>query len=63
MTDFSKKTETELIKSLVEGRENLRKFRFAQSHAKTRNVKEGRDIKKNIARALTQINMRAKLDR
>lgn len=60
MKNFSKKTDVELQKTLNDKREALRKFRFAQSHAKTRNVKEGRDIKKDIARVLTQITLRNK---
>ncbi len=62
MTDYSKKTDTELLKQLNDSKESLRKFRFSQAHAKTRNVKEGRDTKKEIARVLTQINKRNKLN-
>lgn len=60
MIDYSKKTEVELKKTLNDKREALRKFRFSMSGAKTRNVKEGRDTKKEIARILTEISDREK---
>ena len=63
MTDYSKKTDVELKQVLNEKRSALRKFRFSQSHAKTRNVKEGRDTRKEIAQILTQINARSKSDK
>lgn len=42
-----------------EARESLRKFRFGISGSKTRNVKEGRNTRKHIARILTELNRRA----
>jgi len=60
MVDYSKKTDTELLKELNEKREALRKFRFSMSGAKIKNVKEGRDIRKDVARVLTEINNRQK---
>lgn len=46
------------MKMLYDARESLRKFRFGISGSKTRNVKEGRDTRKEIARVLTELNRR-----
>jgi large subunit ribosomal protein L29 len=51
--ELREKTETELNNLLKDKREALRKFRFEMSHGKTKNMKEAREIKKDIARILT----------
>ena len=51
--ELRQKTETELKTLLAEKREALRQFRFNSSHGKTKNTKEGRGIKKDIARIFT----------
>ena len=56
--DIAKKTDIELKKTLFEKKDALRLFRFSMSGGKTRNVKEGRDTKKDIARLLTELNRR-----
>lgn len=56
MNDFSKKTKEELAGLAVEKREALRKFRFGMSGSKTKNVREGRMLRRDIARVLTAIN-------
>lgn len=53
MKDLIKKTKAELENILKEKREALRVFRFALSGSKTRNIKEGNNLKKEIARILT----------
>lgn len=53
MKDLIKKTEKELKIILAEKREALRVFRFALSGSKTKNVKEGLNLRKDIARILT----------
>ena len=58
MKDLNKKTDIELKKELFEKKDAYRKFRFSMSGSKTRNVKEGRDTKKDIARILTEIGKR-----
>lgn len=58
MKDLNKKTEKELEKMLFEKREALRGFRFGSSGSKTKNVKEGFNIKKDIARILTELRDR-----
>lgn len=52
------KSKEELQKTLRELREKLQAFRFAMAGSKTKNVKEGRSIRKEIARSLTALNQR-----
>lgn len=59
MKDLIKKTEKELKGLLVEKRESLRNFRFGIAGSKIRNVKEGRGLKKEIARILTILKQKA----
>ena len=58
MLELNKKGDKELEKMLAESRNSLRSFRFSTSGGKTRNVKEGRDLRKNIARVLTEMRKR-----
>ena len=58
MKDLKDKKEEELAKLLAEKRQDLRSFRFNISGSKQKNVKEGRELRKNIARILTEINSR-----
>ena len=51
----TKKTEKDLIKSLADNRAALRDFRFGTSGSKNKNVKEGQNLKREIARALTEL--------
>ena len=53
MKELVKKTEQDLTKMLREKEESLRMFRFAISGSKTRNVREGRSLRKEIARIHT----------
>ncbi len=57
--ELNKKTVDDLMKILSEKREALKTFRFAKEGSKTRNVREGRNIRKEIARTLTEVNSRA----
>lgn len=56
--ELKTKSDKELQKMLKETREELRKFRFSQVGSSTRNVKEGKEFRKKIARILTEINNR-----
>lgn len=56
MKDITNKTPADLSKMLSEKREALRVFRFGAAGAKTKNVKEGRVIRKEIAQILTVLN-------
>ncbi len=58
MATYKEKSNKDLIKTLNEKREDLRKFRFGISGSKTRNVKEGKNTRKEIARALSELNSR-----
>lgn len=55
-TDFKTQSETELKKTLIEKRESLTKFKFGISGSRTKNVKEGRNTRRDIARILTSLN-------
>jgi ribosomal protein L29 len=54
--DLTTKTPADLTKLVAEKREELRVFRFGGAGAKTKDVKAGRMIKKDIARILTVLN-------
>lgn len=57
--DIQEKNEKDLNKELFEKQEALRAFRFGISGSKVRNVKEGRGIRKDIARIKTELSRRA----
>lgn len=54
-TSYIGKSVIDLKKALMDKREASRGFRFGTAGSKTRNVKEGRAIKKEIARIMTEI--------
>lgn len=56
-TTFKGKSEKDLRTLLSEKRAALRGFRFAIAGSKARNVKEGKNIRKEIARICTEINL------
>lgn len=56
MSDFNTKTTEELNKILGEKRKALQTFRFNMSGSKTKNVKEGKGLRKEIAQIMTAIN-------
>ena len=58
MSEYKNKTEKEITNLLNEKRENLRSFRFSLSGGKSRNVREGRNTRKEIARLMTEVNSR-----
>jgi ribosomal protein L29 len=53
MKDITNKTHADLMKMVAEKRETLRVFRFGGAGAKTKDVKQGRALRKDIARILT----------
>jgi len=55
--DIVKKDDKGLVALVAEKREALRNFRFGGAQ---RNVRQARQDKKDIARALTELNTRAK---
>lgn len=58
MNSIKKKNEMDLKKDLIELRESLREFRFGVAGSKVRNVREGRNVRKDVARHLTELNAR-----
>lgn len=58
MNDLSKYTPEQIRAEVAEKREALRKFRFGEAGARTRNVREGRNLRKGIARLLTEARSR-----
>ncbi len=50
------KTKGELKVALVEKQEGLRHFRFGLAGSKTRNVKEGKNLRKEIAQIQTRLS-------
>ena len=61
MTDFKKKSAKDLEKLLKEKREALREFRFASAGSRVRNVRDGRNVRKEIAQILTELHTRGKI--
>lgn len=58
MADLKNRSVEDLQKDIADKREALRVFRFGGAGSRSRNVKEGRTIKKEIARLLTELNTR-----
>jgi ribosomal protein L29 len=56
--DIINKTPADLNQLVATKRETLRTFRFGTAGAKTKNVKEGRTIRKEIAQILTVLNQK-----
>jgi len=54
--DLRKKTPAELNKELSEKAVALNEFRFGMTGGKTKNVKTGKNLKKEIAQILTVLN-------
>jgi len=53
--DFKNKTKEELNKLLSEKRNALKDFKFGATHSKTKNVKDGVNLRKEVARILTAL--------
>ena len=56
--DLQDKTETELQKLLAEKRKALRLFRFGVAGSKAKNVNDGSNMRKDVARILTALSLR-----
>ena len=54
--ELRKKSKNELEKMLDEKAASLNKFRFSMSQSKLKNVKEGKNLRKEIAQILTVLN-------
>lgn len=58
MKELKNKSEQELAKLLAEKQTALRDFRFGMAGSKTRDVKVGYKIRKEIAQILTEASLR-----
>ncbi len=58
MKDLKKKTDADLAKLIQEKREELRVFRFGEAGSRSRNVRAGRNARRVIAQALTELKLR-----
>ncbi|MDO8594624.1 MAG: 50S ribosomal protein L29 [bacterium] len=58
MNALKEKSEPELSSAIGAAREKLQAFRFAAAGSKAKNVKEGRNLRKEIARMLTELRKR-----
>ena len=54
MATLKEKNDKELDKELVEKQTELRNFRFGVAGSKVRDVKTGKNLRKDIARILTE---------
>jgi len=59
MSDIKDKNEKDLLKLLREKQEALRTFRFGIAGSKVRNVREGRNTRKEIARIKTEFSRKS----
>ena len=57
-TDYTNWSVEDLAKEVGAKRESLRDFRFGETGGRTRNVREGRALRKDIARLLTELRAR-----
>lgn len=58
MADITSKSLEALQTELANAREALRTFRYASAGSRTKNVREGRELRKTIARLLTEMKAR-----
>jgi ribosomal protein L29 len=58
MADLTKYSVADLHKEIAEKREALRTFRFGSAGSRSRNVREGRTLRKDIARLMTEVSAR-----
>jgi len=56
--ELSKKSQADLVKELDEKRLSLRDIRFGTAGSKSKNVKEQKTIKKDIARIKTVLSIK-----
>ena len=59
MKEYKNKTSQELNKLIMEKRAILRHFKFNSVGSKTKNVKLGKTVKKEIARIMTELSLQS----
>ena len=57
-SDINKQSDKELTQLLVEKRAAVRQFRFDVSGSKAKNLKEGANMRKDVARIMTALSIR-----
>lgn len=62
-TEYKDKTQKELIQELTDKKSALSKFKFGISGSRTKNVKEGRTLRREVARIMTTLNLNQKSGR
>jgi len=60
MSEIKKLSRQDIEKTLGEKKASLRNFRFGVAGSKVRNMKEGKNLKRDIARLLTERSARTK---
>lgn len=60
-SDLQQKNDTELVTSITEMREELRKLRFGTAGSAMRNSHAIRNLRRDIARSLTELTKRSKV--
>jgi ribosomal protein L29 len=58
MADITSYTIEDLHKEIADKRAALRKFRFGSAGTRARNTREGRGLRKDIARLMTEVSKR-----
>ena len=58
MDDVKTQSTERLLVAVKEKREALRVFRFGGAGSRTRNVREGRNLRREVAQILTEIKSR-----
>lgn len=59
MSDIKKLGTEEILKEVLAKREALRQFRFGGAGGRARNVREGRTLRRDVARMLTEVRSRS----
>ena len=57
-TDIKQQETSELVKAVADKREALRSGRFDSAGSRSRNVREARELRKEIAQILTELRTR-----
>lgn len=60
--EIQKKSDKDIVAHVNEKRQELRKFRFGTAGAGTRDVRAIRSAKKEVARSLTELNVRKRTE-
>ena len=55
MTDYKNKSKAEILKLIAEKKEGLLKFRFGIAGSKIKHIREGRVLRRDIARLETEL--------